>query len=52
LPAPVTTSPDIGLVENLGKVLFTQFLLPFETASLLFLAAMVGAVMLGKKDIQ
>ena len=41
-----------GLIENLGHVLFTQFLLPFEVSSILFLAAMVGAVMLGKKDIK
>ena len=52
LPAPETSNADIGLVKNLGKVLFNQFLLPFETASLLFLAAMVGAVMLGKRDIK
>ena len=52
LPAPQVSSADIGLVKNLGKVLFNQFLLPFETASLLFLAAMVGAVMLGKRDIK
>ena len=41
---------DIGLVKNLGKVLFTDFLLPFEIASILLLAAMVGAVMLGKAE--
>jgi NADH-quinone oxidoreductase subunit J len=41
---------DIGLVKNLGKVLFTDFLLPFEIASILLLAAMVGAVMLGKGE--
>lgn len=52
LPAPITTNADMGLVKNLGIVLFNQFLLPFETASLLFLAAMVGAVMLGKRDIK
>ena len=39
---------DIGLVKNLGKLLFTEFLLPFEIVSVLLLAAMVGAVMLGK----
>lgn len=50
LPAPNPTSASIGLVENLGQVLFKQFLLPFEIASLLFLSAMVGAVMLGKRD--
>jgi len=43
---------DLGLVKNLGKVLFTEFVVPFEIASILFLAAMVGAVMLGKKDTQ
>ena len=52
LSSPEIGNADIGLVKNLGKVLFNQFLLPFETASLLFLAAMVGAVMLGKKDIK
>ncbi len=41
---------QIGLVKNLGKILFTEFLLPFELASILLLAAMVGAVMLGKKE--
>ena len=53
LPAPQEiVNADMGLVKNLGKVLFTQFLLPFEIASILFLAAMVGAVMLGKRDIK
>lgn len=42
----------IGLIENLGKVLFRDFLLPFEVSSILLLAAMVGAVMLGKKEIK
>ncbi len=42
---------QIGLVKNLGKVLFEDYYLPFELSSILFLAAMVGAVMLGKKDI-
>lgn len=51
LPAPETTDASIGLVKNLGKVLFNEFLLPFEIASILFLAAMVGAVFLGKKEI-
>ncbi|TAF31682.1 MAG: NADH-quinone oxidoreductase subunit J [Cytophagales bacterium] len=41
---------NVGLVESLGKVLFRDYLLPFELASVLFLAAMVGAVMLGKRD--
>jgi NADH-quinone oxidoreductase subunit J len=32
--------------------LFNDFALPFEVSSILFLAAMVGAVMLGKKEIK
>jgi len=40
----------IGLVKNLGKVLFTKFLLPFEVSSILLLSAMVGAVLLAKKE--
>lgn len=40
---------EIGLVGNLGKVLFSDFLVPFELSSVLFLSAMVGAVLLGKK---
>lgn len=41
---------QIGLVKNLGKVLFSEFLFPFEIASILLLAALVGAIMIGKKD--
>ncbi len=41
---------QIGLVKNLGMVLFKDFLLPFEVSSILFLTAMIGAVMLGKKE--
>jgi len=40
---------QIGMVKNLGKVLFSDFRLPFEVSGILFLSAMVGAVMLGKK---
>lgn len=43
---------EIGLVKNLGKMLFNEFLLPFEIVSVLLLAAMVGAVMLGKTPVK
>ena len=46
------SNPDIGSVKNLGKILYTTYLLPFELTSILLLAAMVGAVMLGKKEIK
>ena len=41
---------SIGLIKNLGKVLFTDYVVPFEISSILFLSAMVGAVVLAKKD--
>jgi NADH-quinone oxidoreductase subunit J len=41
---------EIGLIENLGKVLFTEYVVPFEIASILFLSAMIGAVVIGKRD--
>lgn len=41
---------DIGLIQNLGKILFTQYVVPFELSSVLFLSAMVGAVVIGKKE--
>ena len=44
-----TRTGDIGLIENLGKVLFSDYVVPFEIASILFLSAMVGAVVIGKK---
>ena len=39
-----------GMVENLGKVLYSEYLLPFELVSILFFVAMVGAVLLGKRE--
>lgn len=41
---------DIGSVKNLGRVLFTDFLFPFEIASVLLLSAMIGVVMLAKSE--
>jgi len=44
------TTGDAGLIKNLGNVLFTNYVFPFEIASVLFLSAMVGAVVIGKKS--
>ena len=41
---------SVGLIKNLGNALFTQYVVPFEIASVLFLSAMIGAIVLGKKD--
>lgn len=48
--AVVVKDSDLGLVKNLGKILFNEFLLPFEISSVLLLSAMVGAVLLATKD--
>ena len=38
--------------ELVGTAIFTEYLLPFEIASVLLLVAMVGAVVLAKKDLR
>ena len=48
---PSVHNSEVGLIENLGKVLFRDYALPFEVSSILLLSAMVGTVMLGKKEI-
>ena len=40
----------VGFVKEIGMSLFTEYLIPFEVVSILFLSAMVGAVVLGRKD--
>ena len=40
-----------GNVERLADVLFSQYLLPFEVASILLLVAVVGSVMMAKKKV-
>ena len=41
---------SVGLIENLGKALFNTYVVPFEISSVLFLSAMIGAIVIGKKD--
>ena len=48
-------NPDASLnttasLQNLAKTLFSQYLLPFEVTSILLLVAMVGAIVLTKKE--
>jgi NADH-quinone oxidoreductase subunit J len=48
-PAPATAlEPSTQLV---GRVLFTEYMLPFEVASILLLVAMIGAVVMAKKKV-
>ena len=41
--------PGNGSVQAIGQVLFTDYVLPFELASVLLLVAMIGAVVLARK---
>jgi NADH-quinone oxidoreductase subunit J len=43
------TVPAAGGVEAIGRLLFTDYLFPFELTSLLLLAAMVGALLLARR---
>ena len=47
---PATVS-KLGNTEQLADVLFSEYLLPFEVASILLLVAIVGSVMMAKKKI-
>ena len=49
LPGPV----NIGelATERIGEHLFTDYLLPFELASVLLLMAMIGAIVLARRDV-
>ena len=42
---------SVGNTESIGEILYSTYLFPFEIASLILLVAMVGAVILTKKDI-
>jgi NADH-quinone oxidoreductase subunit J len=45
-----TTGEDFQSIKVLGKVLLNEYMVPFEFASILLLAAMIGTVLLSKKE--
>ena len=50
-PGADLSAPQLeGGTAALGKLLFTQYVLPFEVVSILLLVAMVGVILLSKKD--
>ena len=51
LNSPATLPDSFGTVATIGEALFTDFVLPFEVASILLLAAMIGAVVLAKPKL-
>lgn len=44
--------PLEGATIPLGQLLFTKYLLPFEIVSVLLLVAMLGVILLSKKDLR
>ncbi len=51
-PMPMRmVGPEFGTVKAVGRLLYTQYLLPFEATSLLLLVAIVGAVVVAKQRI-
>jgi NADH-quinone oxidoreductase subunit J len=51
LLALLPKSAIVGSVEELGRVLYTDYLFPFEAVSLLLLTAVVGALTLAKRKL-
>ena len=49
--AAANVDSSVGLTKNLGRLLFNEYVLPFELASILIFAGIVGAVLIGKKDL-
>ncbi len=49
--AAAAVAEKTGNVERIADVLFAQYLLPFEVASVLLLAAVVGSVVMAKKRV-
>jgi NADH-quinone oxidoreductase subunit J len=48
----IATVQAVGSADALGVSLFSNFALPFELVSLLLLVAMIGAILLSKKDLR
>ena len=49
-PKSTVSDYSIGLVENLGMVLYKDYLVPMELSAVLFFVAMAGVVLLNRKE--
>ncbi len=49
IPNTAMETSSIGLIKNLGKKLFTDYVIPFDLSSVLFLSAIIGSVYLSTK---
>jgi len=52
ITSEVSRSVQTGTVENIGKEMFTNYILPFEAAGYLLLSATIGAMVLAKKKFE
>ena len=50
VPPPVIAR--VGGTKPLGELLFTRYLLPFEIVSVILLVAMIGAILLSKRELE
>ncbi|MGE4053213.1 MAG: NADH-quinone oxidoreductase subunit J [Vicinamibacterales bacterium] len=53
-PSPAVSSaviPVTGNTQEVGWMLYTSYLIPFEIASMLLLVAMIGAIVLAKREL-
>ena len=50
-PSPMPPVPVSGNTEQVGWLLYTNYLIPFEIASMLLLVAMIGAIILAKREL-
>jgi NADH-quinone oxidoreductase subunit J len=48
---PGAAMPVTGNTEQVGWLLYTSYLIPFEIASMLLLVAMIGAIVLAKREL-
>jgi NADH-quinone oxidoreductase subunit J len=51
LAAASAALPVSGNTEEVGWLLYTSYLIPFEIASMLLLVAMIGAIILAKREL-
>src|SRR4026208_2538987 len=51
LVVPGPAMPVTGNTEQVGWLLYTSYLIPFEIASMLLLVAMIGAIVLAKREL-
>jgi NADH-quinone oxidoreductase subunit J len=48
---PALAIPVTGNTQEIGWMLYTSYLIPFEIASMLLLVAMIGAIVLAKREL-